>query len=387
MTTMHVDEGTLRALVDGELSKSEETRVREHLETCDRCQGIIEELTIRAERVHDSMASLDSSVTSTSPIIIRQRLQRRIDQKEKSMLRRLFQRKYRLAWATALVVMVLGISMLFPQVRVLAGRLLSLFRVEQIQAVEVGFTTEMLPDYMERYYQSFETLLGDQIDIEELIEPRDVQNANEASSLAGFSVRVPTELEGEPRIAYQPAKTVRYKLDRDLLQSVLDELGYGDVVIPENVDGEEVTVHIPDIVAVMFGDCDTEEGEHQSQGTQEETCMVLIQARSPTVDIPPELDLNRLGEVFLQMLGMSAEDASQFSENVDWLTTLVLPIPEDAQYEDIPSVDGVPGVLVKDPIGENMARYTLLWVKSGILHGLIGVDDPDRALSVADSLK
>ena len=384
---MHVDEGTLRALVDGELSESEETRVRDHLNRCDRCQEIIEELTARAERVHGRMASLDLTEKSTSIDIIRERLQVHIVEKETSMLGRLFQRKYRLAWTTALVVIVLGISMLFPQVRVLAGRLLELFRVEQIQAVEVGLTLEMLPDYMERYFQSFETLLGDQIDIEELIEPREVRDAIEASNLAGFTVRLPAEAEGEFHLVYQAAKTVYYKLDRDLLQSLLDEFGYSDVVIPESVDGEQVTIHFPDIVAAMYGDCEIEEGVDQSQGAQGEPCMVLVQARSPTVDLPPELDLNRLGEVFLQMLGMSAEEASHLSKNVDWLTTLVLPIPEDAEYEEIPSVDGVPGVLVKDQIGEDMARYTLLWVKSGILHGLIGIDDPDRALSVADSLK
>jgi hypothetical protein len=387
MKKMHVDEGTLRALVDGELSEQEETRVRDHLNSCDHCRGIVEELRARAERVHDRMSSLVLTEEATSIHIIRQRLQARIVEKETSMLGRLFQRKYRLAWTIALVVVVLGISMLFPQVRVLAGRLLALFRVEQIQVVEVGLTTEMLPDYMERYFQSFETLLGDQIDIEELIEPREVRDADEASDLVGFNVRLPTEAEGELHIVYQPAKNVIYKLDRELLQGILEELGYSDVVIPENVDGEEVTIHFPDIVAAMYGDCEIEEGDGQSHGAQGEPCMVLIQARSPTVDFPPELDLNRLGEVFLQMLGMSAEDASQFSESVDWLTTLVLPIPEDAQYEDIPSVDGVPGVLVKDQIGEDIARYTLFWLKSGVLHGLIGVDDPDRALSVADSLK
>ena len=117
--------------------------------------------------------------------------------------------------------------------------------------------------------------------------------------------------------------------------------------------------------------------------------MALVQARSPTVDVPQELDLNSLGEIFMQVLGMSAEEAAQFSEKVDWLTTLVLPIPADAQYEEIANVDGVPGILVKDPYGKDMdmARYTLVWIKSGILHGLMGIDDPGHALTVADSLK
>lgn len=384
---MHIEEGTLRALVDGELSKTEEIQIRDHLRTCAQCEGAIEELTTRAERVHRHMASLDSPEEAPTAHIIRQRLQTRIDKKETSMLGRLFQRKYRLAWTTAMVVVAIAISMLFPQVRVLAGRLLSLFRVEQIQPVEVGLTLGMLPDYMEGYFSTFEVLLGDQIDMDEIVEPREVQDADEASKLAGFTVRLPIEKESEPRIFYIAARTVQYVIDRDLLQGVLNEINLGDLVIPEGVDGEEVTIHIPDIVMAMYGDCGLEGDEDQQQAGQRETCMALVQARSPTVDVPPELDLNRLGEIFLQVLGMSVEEAAQFSEKVDWLTTLVLPIPADAQYEEIANVDGSPGVLVKDPYGEDMAWYTLVWIKSGILHGLMGFDDPGHVLAVADSLK
>lgn len=384
---MHIEEGTLRTLVDGELSKTEETQVRDHLRTCAQCEGAIEELTARAELVHTHMTSLDSSEEATSAQVVRQRLQTRIDKKENSMLGRLFQRKYRLAWTTAAVVVVIAISMLFPQVRVLAGRLLSLFRVEQIQPVEVNLTLGMLPDYMESYFRSFELLLGDQIDMEEFVEPREVRDADEASKLAGFTVRLPVEMESEPRIYYLAARTVHYELDHELLQSLLNEMGRSNVVIPESVDGEEVTIHFPDTVVAMYGDCGLSGSEDQPQAGRRETCMALVQARSPTIDVPPELDLNRLGEIFLEVLGLSAEEASQFSEKVNWLTTLVLPIPADAQYEEIPSLDGTSGVMVKDPLGEDMVRYSLLWIKSGILYGLMGIDDPGHALTVADSLK
>ena len=205
---MHIEEGILRALVDGELSKTEETQVRDHLRTCAQCEEVIEELATRAELVHHHMASLDSSEEVPSAQIVRQRLQTRVDKKETSMLGRLFQRKYGLAWTTAMVVVVIAISMLFPQVRVLAGRFLSLFRVEQIQPVEVGLTLGMLPDYMESYFSSLEVLLGDQVDMEELVEPREVQDASEASKLAGFTVRLPTEKESEPHIFYIAASTV-----------------------------------------------------------------------------------------------------------------------------------------------------------------------------------
>jgi hypothetical protein len=385
--TMHIEEGTLRALVDGELTKTEETQVRDHLRTCAQCEEVIEELTARAELVLHHMASLDLSEEVPSAQVVRQRLQTRIDKKETSMLGRLFHRNNRLAWATSLAVVVIAISMLFPQVRVLAGRFLSLFRVEQIQPVEVGLTLGMFPDYMEGYFSSFEVLLGDQIDMDELVEPREVQDADEASILAGFTVRLPMEKESKPRIFYIAARTIQYELDHELLQGVLNEIGRGDIEIPESVDGEEVTIHFPDIVMAMYGDCGLDGYEDQPQTGKRETCMALVQAHSPTVDVPSELDLSYLGAIFLQVLGMSAEEASHFSDRVDWLTTLVLPIPADAQYEEIANVDGASGVMVKDPYGEDMARYTLIWIKSGILYGLMGIDDPDHALIVADSLK
>ncbi|UCF60616.1 MAG: zf-HC2 domain-containing protein [Anaerolineaceae bacterium] len=384
---MHIEEGTLRAFVDGELSKTEEIRVQDHLRTCAQCEAAVNETAERAERVHRHMTILDSSADVPSTRIIRQRLQTRIDKKETSMLGRLFRREYRLAWTTAAVVVVIAISMLFPQVQVLAGRLLSLFRVEQIQPIEISLTLGMLPDYMEGYFGSLEVLLGDQIDMEKLVEPVEVQDASEASKLAGFTVRLPTEKESEPHIFYIAASTIQYEIEHELLQSLLIEIGRGDIVIPESVDGKQVTIHLPDIVMAMYGECGLEGDEDQPSTGERETCMALVQARSPTVDVPPELDLNSLGEIFLQVLGMSDQEAARFSEKVDWLTTLVLPIPADAQYEEIADVDGAPGILVKDPYGKDMARFTLVWIKSGILHGLMGIDDPSHALIVADSLK
>jgi hypothetical protein len=384
---MHIDEGSLRALIDGELPEAEGIKVREHLGACPNCRELFESVRTRAGRIQDHFASLEISAKQLPVQDALQRFQAQFEQKETGMLTRLFQKKYRLAWTTAMIVGVLAISMLFPQVQALAGRLLSLFRVEQIQPIEIGLTLGMLPDYMEGYFRSFEVLLGDQIEIGEVFEPREVQGVSEASRLAGFDVRLPDEMEGEPQLIYLAARTVHYELEHELLQGMLNEMGHGDLVIPQSVDGKQVTIHLPDTVIGLYGDCGVEGDGTQTQSGGGTSCTAFVQARSPTVDVPPELDLDRLGQIFLQVLGMSEEDASEFSAKVDWLTTLVLPIPADAQYEEIPSVDGVPGVLVKDPVSETKARYTLLWIKSGILHGLMGVDTPEHAVRVANSLR
>ena len=56
------------------------------------------------------------------------------------MWQKLFQRKYRPVWATLAVIVVLVVSLSFPQIRAVATSFLGLFRVEQIEAVEVGIS-------------------------------------------------------------------------------------------------------------------------------------------------------------------------------------------------------------------------------------------------------
>ena len=73
----------------------------------------------------------------------------------------------------------------------------------------------------------------------------------------------------------------------------------------------------------------------------------------------------------LQILGMSPEEAEAFSQRVDWATTLVVPVPQGADYKNV-TVDGVDGVLLEDPYDRNSVNYTLLWVKEGMFYALTG---------------
>ncbi len=384
---MHLDEGTLRAMIDGELPEGEEVNVRAHLAECASCNEEAQKIEARSVQVDHQMTFLDPAEIDAPTTAARQRLQVRIDEKGMSMLDKIFQRKYRLAWAVVAMIAVIAISMAFPQTRAFARRVLALFRIEQIRAVEVGISIEDLPNEVETNFRTLETLLGDQIQVEELIEPREVGDVDEASVLAGFTVRLPGALEDEVQLIYQPANTVSYTIDRELWQSILDEMGYADMVLPESIDGHEMTINLPATVAALYGECQQEQVGDVQRRTTLEGCTVLLQGSSPVIDVPPELEIDRLGEILLETLGMSADEAANFSGNVNWLTTLILPIPADAQYEEISSVDGVPGVLLKDFYVQGKARYTLVWVKDGTLYGLLGAGDVDEALDIANSLE
>jgi hypothetical protein len=96
-----------------------------------------------------------------------------------------------------------------------------------------------------------------------------------------------------------------------------------------------------------------------------------------------------LAAIGLQALGMSADQAKSFSQKVDWSTTLVIPIPTgEVTYQDV-QVDGADGYVLA-PVqgsGSTNARYSVVWVKSGVIYSVAGTGDPAQGLAVANDLQ
>jgi hypothetical protein len=116
------------------------------------------------------------------------------------------------------------------------------------------------------------------------------------------------------------------------------------------------------------------------------SCTVLLQGRSPIVEAPPDFDIQQLGAIGLQLLGLAPEDAEAFSASVDWTSTLVIPIPKGAKYQKV-MVDGVEGVLLEDPYKDAKTRLTVLWLKDGVIYSMYGEMDVESALDIANSLE
>ena len=86
---------------------------------------------------------------------------------------------------------------------------------------------------------------------------------------------------------------------------------------------------------------------------------------------------------------MSADQATSFSQKVDWSTTLVIPIPTgEVTYQDV-QVDGASGYLLAPVQGSGPAnaRYSVVWVKNGVIYSVAGAGDPAQGLAVANDLQ
>jgi hypothetical protein len=277
--------------------------------------------------------------------------------------------------------------MAFEPVRAVANNFLGLFRVEQIRVVEVD------PNKLSSQFASgsqFDQLLSQDTQVEDFGEPQEVASADEASQAAGFSVRLPSAAQGEPKLVVQPGSRATFTVDMELVKTVLQEIGQPDLKLPADLNGAKIELDVPASVIAQYGDCapkqmpPDEADNPRPVRIEPFNCTTLVQLPSPTISAPPGLDMTAIGEAYLQILGMSKEEAQSFASNVDWTTTFVVPIPQrSTEYQDV-QVDGVTGTLVWQAYQD---EYVLMWVKDGLLYALSGPGDAKTALELAESIK
>lgn len=390
----HLNDGQLRAALDGELDSDGLT----HLETCLQCQTRRKAVQLQVEQISGKLDFLSSATKSPdlpTGTAWHRFNQQKLTQKEISMFRKLFSTPIVRYGVPALLVFALVFA--FPVTRALAGELLNLFRVQRVTVVPVDFTgMEQLNGAVGN---NISQLISDSVTMQkEPTDPTNVANTDEASQLAGFNVRAPQDITSS-RISVMSGVSFAFTIDRTKAQALLDEAGRSDLVLPEEVDGADVSVNIPSSVSIAFGACpepsndseaaremDREMNTTGSPGRVYKDCIILAQIPSPEVSAPASLDIAKLAQIGLEFTGMTSEEAVQFTSTVDWTSTLIVPIPKNAASYQQVTVDGVTGTLIERP-SDDAPQFALFWVKDGIIYTIGGLgNNSQKALEIANSL-
>ncbi len=384
----HLTEGELRASLDGELDED----LLRHLNACAGCQTQL--LQLKQEHLHiaNRLSFLNSEINSVPSVhsawgrFTREYL----NQKETSMFKKLF--SFPAIRAGAIAVLAIAMLMAFPTTRALAGDLLNLFRVQQVAVLPIDATgLESLTGNEALGNQLGELVSSSTVVTDEPGEPVVVANAEEASASAGFNVRMPADAVPS-KIYVTDSSAFTLTVDRAKAQSLIEAAGRDDLVLPESIDGAEIAMSFPSTVNAAFGTCpelQMEKPDMEEMGGPRESypdCIVFSQMTSPVVNAPDGVDMAELASIGLEFSGMSSEEAKAFTDSVDWMTTLVIPIPRnEATYTDV-SVDGVTGKLIQRT-SEYSPKYVLLWVKNGIVYFVSGSGvDAARAFEIVDAL-
>ena len=293
----HLTDGDLRAALDGEL----DGLGTQHLSACSHCQARKQQLEQEGQKTAQLLGFLTSTEESVPSA---QRAWNRLTQqivtkKETSMFKKLF--AFPVIRVGTALLLILALVLAFPGTRALAGELLNLFRVQQVAVVPVDFTGLEQLTGDGALGNQFTELISNSMNItDEPGEPVAAADAAQASQLAGFNVRLPQSMTPS-QIYVTDGAAFSMTVDRAKAQALLDEAGRSDLVLPESVDGADISVTVPSSVSVAYGTCPKPEADsskvedqhEQIPGRRYPDCVILAQIPSPSVNAPADLDINQ----------------------------------------------------------------------------------------------
>ncbi len=393
-------DNTLRAYLDTELDPVAVAELQAHLPSCSGCQQRLQTFSAAAQRVSSHLASLDAapSAAETDPQIALARFKANLPAPEDQQLPLfggILSGRWRFAWAASLAAAIIVISLMFPATRSFAQRLLATLRVERVQTVNIDFGP-VQPGVSRQPLEAFAKLLSENAVVTTNEKSSFADSREAATQAVGFPVRLLPTRTDTPKFEISGVHAFHLTLDRGRLQDVLDQAGRPDLLLPATIDGATVSVQVPRAVAVQYGACKKGEQESTDQtpraaassSSNTNPCLVVIQAPSPTVNVPSDLNIQQLAEIALQLAGWSPVKAREFCQSVDWKSTLVLPIPRAVESYETVTVNGVRGTLLQFPNPNNQRpSFALIWIDNGVIYNLIGHGDPTSAVQLASSLQ
>jgi hypothetical protein len=284
------------------------------------------------------------------------------------------------ALAFAVLVVAVGSLVMFPSVRASAQAFLDLFRVRSFVAVQFDPTRA---EKLRNLDQNEGFVVFDRKEkIQEPGAPVDAPSRASAEAAIGIPVLEPVDLpNGYTREKFQTMGDGRLRLgtSTERVQAVLQAVDVRDVQVPPGLDGQWIDVHVNPVARQVWVN-----GERR---------IALIQARSPEVSLPAGLDLARLGEIGLRILGLDATEARRLASTIDWNSTLVVPVPANAtSFREI-SVRGHKALSVSTqgstrPDGTRIRDGSvLLWTENDRVFALSGPVDSSVLVKMAESLR
>lgn len=278
-----------------------------------------------------------------------------------------------------------------PAGRHLTMRFLGSLRMDKPQSVSVNLSEFVGPDANHSLQEMVTQMISDKVTVTENEKSQDASTSAEASQLAGFPVGLVRGRGNVSSIVVSGAHAYNMTVDRARLQTILDEAGRRDLVVPPAVDGAAVTVRIPRAVVVRYGTCPGRSSVAANVATPPpatthyDDCLILREGPGPQVGAPADINLSQLSEIGLELAGMTPDQAHRFLKTVDWKTMLGVSFPRFMRSYQTVSVNGVPGTLLT--LGTRRGPdYALIWVKNGIVYSLRGFGDPGEATKVAASV-
>lgn len=366
----HPTDGMLRRLYDEPMAVP--AVQRDHVKTCDRCQGRADEIQQASQYAASLLAHRPREVNTMRALV---NVQARLATESAASVRMGLREQTRLGvkrLTQPLLAASAGLAVLAGLTLTPAGSLaqqaLDVFQPAQIAAVPVT-NAEM---------QSLPSLraLGT-IRIARNRQAQTATNPAQASSLSGMAVLVPASLPaGTPStVSYhvmQP-QIGTFTFDAAKARAAVSRTGKPFPAMPADMNGSVLRVKTGAAVLAIYGTSSTI------------PALVIGQTRAPVVS-SRGASMAEMEQYILHLPGVSPSLARSIQALGDptQSATLPIPIPVNMAMAKPVQVQGVKGLAVGDSTG---IGSVVVWEKDDIIYGVGGTMTESDALRVATSLK
>lgn len=210
-------------------------------------------------------------------------------------------------------------------------------------------------------------------------------NADEAHTISGLTppkvANLPTGVSSAVTYAAMPKAEAVFTFSKDKAAAAAAQAGKPLPALPAGMDGAKLTVTIGPAVAEIYGNLN--KPTSGSDLTQANLPQLIVAASSAPVATSTQVTVKQLADYIATMPGISPELIAAIKAIGDSGTTLPVPVPIEFGTASRVQVQGVDGVALGDNTGVGAG---VIWIKNGVVYGVVGTIKQADAIDVANHL-
>jgi hypothetical protein len=211
-----------------------------------------------------------------------------------------------------------------------------------------------------------------------------VTSAAEANSISGLQVptvaSLPTGVSTTVTFAAMPQAAAVFTFSQAKAAAAAAQTGKSLPALPAGMDGAQLTVTVGPAVAEIYGNFNK---PSSADVTQVSLPQLIVAESSAPVATSTQVTVKQLEDYILAQPGLSPELTAAIKAIGDPSTTLPIPVPVQFATSSSVSIQGVQGVALGDNTGVGSG---VIWVKNGVVYGVVGTVKQFDAIDVANHL-
>lgn len=212
-----------------------------------------------------------------------------------------------------------------------------------------------------------------------------VTSAAEAQGVSGLKVptvaNLPAGVSTTVTYAAMPQAVAVFTFSKDKAAAAAAQTGKTLPALPAGMEGAQLTVTVGPAVAEIFGNMNKPAAS--SDISQLGLPQLVVAASTAPVATSSQVTVKQLEDYLIAQPGISAELKAAIKAIGDPSTTLPVPIPVQFATSSSVTIQGVQGIALGDNTGVGAG---VIWVKNGVVYGVVGTVKKSDAEDIANHL-